>query len=284
MYKAIRKRTFEILEPGHNGDLTSKIVDLFIMLLIVLNVVAVVFETVPEVQSRFGPYLHAFDLFSVGVFTVEYLLRIWSCTADEHYRHPVTGRLRFMVRPMVLIDLLAILPFYLPKLFPMDMREVRVLRLFRLLRIFKLGRYSTALQLLGRILYNKKEELAVGLVVMLILLVFASSSMYYVEREAQPEAFSSIPAAMWWSVVTLTTVGYGDVSPVTPLGKLLGAFVALIGVGTFALPTAILANGFMQEIDRRHKDCGQPRCPHCGGPIGRRKSDYKTYQYASKAS
>lgn len=284
MYKAIRKRTFEILEPGSQGDLTSKIVDLLIMSLILLNVAAVILETVHGVQARFGAFLHIFDLFSVGVFTVEYVLRVWSCTSDERFTHPVKGRLRFMVRPMAVIDLLAILPFFLPRLFPMDMREVRVLRLFRLLRIFKLGRYSTALQLLGRVLFNKKEELAVGLMVMLILLVFASSSMYYVEREAQPEAFSSIPAAMWWSIVTLTTVGYGDVSPVTPLGKVLAAFVALIGVGTFALPTAILANGFTQEINRRHKDCGQPRCPHCGGPIGRRKSDYKTYQYTAKAS
>ncbi len=284
MYAQIRRRTYEILDRGADDDVPSKIVDLFIMALIILNVLAVMLETVPSIREAHGHSLHLFDLFSVGIFSIEYLLRIWSCTSNPRYGHPLWGRLRFMIHPMSLIDLAAILPFYLPQLITMDTRAVRALRLFRLFRILKLGRYSTAANLLGRVVLDKKEELTVGFMLMVMLLVVTSSAMYFIEHEAQPEVFSSIPASLWWSVVTLTTVGYGDVTPVTTLGKVVAAVIALLGVGMFALPAGILASGFAREIDRRHTHCGQPRCPHCGGPIGRRSTDKKEYQYSARAS
>jgi voltage-gated potassium channel len=197
----------------------------------------------------------------VIVFTVEYLLRLWSCTADERFRHPVFGRLSWALTPMALIDLLVILPFWLP-LVTGDLRFLRVLRLLRLLRIAKLGRYSRALQTIRAVVLERKAELATSLTFLLMLLLVASCLMYYVEHEAQPEKFPSIPAAAWWAIATLTTVGYGDVTPVTGAGKLIAGIVTILGICMLALPTAILGAGFLEHTSREAKAAGT--CPHCG--------------------
>ncbi len=274
MVTAVRNRTFAVLDVAGEGDFTSRFVDIAIMGLIIANVVAVILETVPSLAAAHAGFFHAFDLLSVMVFTIEYALRLWSCTSNPHYRHPVTGRLRFAARPMLVIDLLAILPFYLPMLLPMDMRMMRVLRLFRILRLFKLARYWTALDLMVRVLRQKKEELIVGFAVMGMVLIFAASLMHMVEHKEQPEAFGSIPAAMWWAVATLSTVGYGDVYPITPLGKFAGALIALVGVGMFAMPAGILSSGFAEEYRRRRGTRPPMRCPHCQKMVhGQRDGD-----------
>jgi voltage-gated potassium channel len=140
----------------------------------------------------------------------------------------------------------------------------RLLRIFRLLRLLKLGRYHSSLGLLGKVLKNRREELTISLVLVLMLVVVASTLMYALEHQAQPKAFSSIPAAMWWGVVTMTTVGYGDVYPVTAAGKLVAGLSLLLGVGLFALPAGILASGFSEELGRERP---MPVCPHCGKPL-----------------
>ncbi len=269
----MKRRVHEILEVAAPGDRTSRLFDLSLMILIILNVVAVILETVEDLFSAYDPLFRAFDLFSVAVFSIEYLLRVWSCTADERYASPVRGRLRYMRTPLAVIDLVAILPFYLPLVF-VDLRFVRAIRLFRLFRLFKMARYSESMRTFGRVLTLKKEELMISLFTLLILLVFSSSMVYYVEHESQPEVFSSIPAAMWWGVVTLTTVGYGDVYPITPVGKFIGALVILVGIGMFALPAGILASGFVEEVhSRRERVEGVCEvevtvvCPHCGKRI-----------------
>jgi voltage-gated potassium channel len=164
---------------------------------------------------------------------------------------------------MSLIDLAAILPFYLPMFLPVDLRFMRVLRLFRLFRIFKIGKFSHSMTVLIAILKSKKEDLIITLTAGIILLIFASSLMYFMEHPVQPEAFPDIPAAMWWGVITLTTVGYGDVYPVTTIGKFFGAIIAFLGVGMFALPAGILASGFSEII----KGERIKRCPHCDKDI-----------------
>lgn len=268
----MKRWVHEILEVSPPGNRVSRIVNLSIMALIVLNVVAVILETVEELFSTYDPLFQAFDTFSVAVFSIEYLLRVWSSTADEEFASPVRGRLSFMRTPLAFIDLVAILPFYLPLLF-VDLRFVRAIRLFRLFRLFKMARYSESMRTLGRVLALKKEELLISLFTLLTLLVFSSSMIYYVEHEAQPEDFSSIPAAMWWGVVTLTTVGYEDVYPITPVGKFIGALVILVGIGMFALPAGILASGFVEEVHRRREEEGVCEvevavvCPHCGRRI-----------------
>ncbi|MCP4500740.1 MAG: ion transporter [Deltaproteobacteria bacterium] len=208
----------------------------------------------------------------------------WTCTCDERYQHPVKGRLRYMVSPMALVDLVAILPFYLTFIKGLDLRIVRAIRLLRLFRLFKIGRYAEAFRQLSTVFSNKKEDLAITFFVMMILLVMSSSVMFFAENEAQPDKFHSIPASMWWGVATLTTVGYGDVYPITAIGKLFGAIIALLGVGIVAMPAGIIAGGFNEALqerreERRRELQGEAEtlaenetglacvCPHCHKPI-----------------
>lgn len=264
MTTGLKTRVYGVLTAQSAVGPAGRSVAGFLVALIALNVLAVALETVPVLRARYGGVFHAFEVFSVVVFTVEYVLRLWTCVIDPRFAHPVTGRLRFALTPMAVVDALAVLPFYLPTV-SADLRFLRAARLVRLLRVLKLGRYSESLRMFGTVLRARREDLVVALLAVLLLLVFASAFMYFLERDAQPQAFSSMPAAMWWGVVTLTTVGYGDVYPVTPLGRLLGAAVALFGIDLFALPAGILASGFAEEMQKRR---ARPRtCPHCGREI-----------------
>lgn len=241
--------------------------DISLAVLIVLNVVAVVLQTVEQIGTAYAGFFHGFELFSVALFTVEYVGRLWACTADPRYSHPVTGRLRYAASFMVIVDLAAFLPFYLP--IGTDLRFLRALRLFRLLRVLKLGRYSRSLALLGRVLKRKSSDLLTAVFVLLVLLVIAASAMYFVEYPAQPEAFSSIPASMWWAVSALTTVGYGDIYPVTALGKVAASFISILGLGLFAMPAGILAAGFSEERELAIASENGGVCPTCGKQIER---------------
>lgn len=263
MMGRIKKRIYEILEVASPKDVQSRIFDIFIVTLIFLNVIAVILETVEKLSSQFSQFFKIFEVFSVIVFTSEYLLRVWSCTKNLKYKRSISGRIRFILTPLALVDLFAILPFYFPLFIPFDLRFIRAIRLVRLFRLFKMGRYSESIKLFGRVLRAKKEELFITVFAVFILLTISSSLLYFVEHEAQPEMFSSIPAAMWWGVATLTTVGYGDIYPITTLGKFLGAIISLLGVGLFALPAGILSAGFIEEI-RKSKEIVKI-CPHCGG-------------------
>jgi len=260
----LKKRFYEILEVAAPGDHASRGFDIFILSLIALNVLALVAETVESIHSQAPAFFAWFETVSVIIFTVEYLVRLWSCTASTAYAFPVRGRLRFAVTPLAVVDLLAVLPFYLPFM-GIDLRFIRAVRLFRLFRLAKLGRYSTALRTLGRVAVAKRPELVITVFILGLLLLLASAGMYFIEHDAQPEAFSSIPATMWWAVATLTTVGYGDVYPVTALGKALAAAIAILGIGMFALPTGILGAAFVEQI---HGPRAKSRtCPHCGKQI-----------------
>ncbi len=239
-----RERVYELFAPRRGGG-AGRVVDWAILLLIAVNVLAVMLETVDPILERFGGFFHVLELVSVAVFTVEYVARIWSAVEEEGYERPITGRLRYASRFLVVIDLLAILPFYLTALgVGVDLRFLRALRLVRLFRLIKLARYSDALERFVEVLRERREKLVIAASANLMLLVVASSAMYIVEHPAQPEVFPSIPETMWWGVITLTTVGYGDVVPVTGLGQLVGAVVAVLGIGMFALPAALIATGF----------------------------------------
>jgi len=251
---SVKRRIFETLEKDHGDDKLSRRFDIFIMTMILLNVAAVIIETVDSIHDQIPLVFEYFEYISVFVFSLEYVARVWTCTYYEKYSHPFVGRIKFAFSFMAIVDLLAIMPFYLPLLFSIDGRVLRILRLFRIVRIFKMGRYSTAFNMIVRVVSRRREELLVTLTIVFVMLILASSLMYYVENEAQPDAFSNIPKTMWWGVATLTTVGYGDVYPVTGLGKLLGAFIAILGVGIFALPAGIIASGFEAEISSRMRE------------------------------
>lgn len=259
----IRKRTWEIVEAANVGDSASRIFDIAILALIFLNVIAVIIGSVQSVQERWGAFLNVFEIVSVLVFTVEYVARLWSCTANPQFTGHIRGRMRLALRAMSIIDLLAILPFYLPFV-GIDLRSLRVLRLLRILRIAKIGRYYSSLNLIKQVFRSKKEELVLTSALLGLLLVVSSSLLYYCENAVQPDAFSSIPATMWWSVATLTTVGYGDMYPITIMGKLCASVIAILGIGMFALPTGILGAGFVEAIQKKKE---QEICQHCGKKI-----------------
>jgi voltage-gated potassium channel len=261
-----RRRVWEIVEVARPGDRASRRFDLFILSLILLNVLAVIVETVPGVSERWKDAFDAFELGSVIVFSVEYLARTWSCVEDERYQRPFSGRLRHALRPLMIVDLLAVAPSLL-LLAGLDLRFLRVMRLVRLARALKATRYLKAMRLLRQVASLRKEELMVTSGVVVLLLVTASCLVYYAEHDAQPESFSSIPASAWWAISTLTTVGYGDVYPVTTAGKLLASLVAILGIGLFALPAGILGSGFVEILQQERGAPEAPPpivCPHCG--------------------
>lgn len=247
---AIRRRIYEVMEIGHGEDRWSRIFDVAIVTLIALNVAAFVAETVPSLYAAYHPYFHAFELFSVVVFTTEYLLRLWTAVETPFLKRltPWKARLHLATRPSLIIDLLAILPFYLSQFFSLDLR---VLRTLRLLRFLKLSRYSPAMHALIRVVVNERRALVGAGLLLFAAVLFASTGMYYLENEAQPDKFGSVPDAAWWAMATLTTVGYGDVAPITPLGRMFGSIVMVTGLCILALPVAIIATGFAQETSRR---------------------------------
>ena len=245
---------------AHHDDLFGKAFDNFMIALICLNVIAFSFETVYAISIPYKSYFNDFETISVAIFTIEYGLRIWSCTFERRYRHPIWGRIKFMLQPLSAIDLLAILPYYLFVFFP-NLVFVREIHLLRLARLLKIGRYSNSMRTLGKVIGSKRQDLLSATFTVFTLLMISASLVYFAEHASQPELFSSIPASMWWSVVTLTSVGYGDVYPITPLGKLLGGVIAVLGLGLVALPTGILASGFAEEVQRKRNN---HTCPHCG--------------------
>ena len=240
----LRQRTFELLDTG-SSDLKGKLIDWFLMGLIAINVIAVIMETENWFQQQYESQLYWLELFSVFVFTIEYILRLWSCPEDPTYvkDSPQISRVKYVFTPMAIIDLVAIAPFYLAFLFNIDLRFLRVLRL---LRIFKLTRYSEAMTTLLKVLRDEMSSFAAAIFIMLVIMIIAASGIFLVEHDHQPEVYGSIPQSMWWSIVTLTTVGYGDVYPVTTVGKFFAAVIMVAGVGLVALPTGILASGFLK--------------------------------------
>ncbi len=259
---AIRRRFNAILEGEKTRDTSGKLMQRIIIGLIVANAVAVTVETLPDVRVHWEGVLHAFEVFSLAMFSVEYALRLWSCPgAWRSSSSALGGRVRFALRPSMLIDLAAILPSII-SLAGIDLRFLRVIRLFRFVRVFKIIRYSRASRLIADGFHARRYELGVALAFLSFLLFIAAALIYHVEHEAQPKVFSSIPAAMWWAVITLTTVGYGDMYPVTSVGKVVASGIAILGIGLFALPAGLLGAAFSEQMARSKRD--PRRCPHCG--------------------
>jgi len=275
-YQGLKRRSYEILEKGQSDDLWSRRVDLFIIVLILLNILAVVLEADKWTMLEYGVMFDYVETFSIIIFTIEYLIRIWSITEKKEYSGPFKGRLKYLFSFYSLVDLLAVVPAYVPMLAVVDSRVVRGIRMLRLFRILKLSRYNKAFVHIRNVIYQTKEELVISLFAVLTLLVISSSLMYFIENEVQPEAFSSIPATMWWGVATLTTVGYGDVYPITGFGRFMAGIMAILGVGLFALPAGILANGFGTTIENSNQEellaekedmNNEEKCDTCGQQI-----------------
>lgn len=257
-----KERIFKIIEKGKKGDSLSILFDYSIIILISLNAISIILESFDSINKNYSNYLRAFEIFSVIIFTIEYVLRIWSSDLQIHNKGKIKSRISFFFKPMSLIDLFAILPFYLPMIIPFDLR---ILRLTRMLRLFKIQRYSKSLNIISNVLKNKKEELFITIFTTFLLILVSSTLIYYLEHEAQPKQFPNIVQAFWWAIATLTTVGYGDVYPITAWGQLLSGFIALLGIGLVALPTGIISSSFIEELNKRKKKIAI--CPHCGKEI-----------------
>lgn len=264
---------YEILESRMPKIPLGRYIAGALSFLILINVIAAVLETDVGIFHTYGRLLDILAAFSVMVFTLEYLLRVWCCTANPVYCNPIWGRLKYMRTPMAIIDLLVIIPFLLMPFLTAYPGLISIIRFSRIFWILKIGHYSNSFKTFGRVLSAKRGEMFIAFFVMFVLLIIGSALIFFAEHEAQPQKFSSVLASMWWGIETMATIGYGDMVPVTPLGKLVAGLVALVGVGLFALPAGFLASGFIEEVHRKEEErTRQPpgntpvscTCPHCG--------------------
>ncbi|MBP2133279.1 voltage-gated potassium channel [Methanomicrobium sp. W14] len=243
----IKARVHDVLESPPENDKFSLNVHIALAFVIVLNTVFVVIYTVPSIAEKYWILINVVIYLCLLVFAAEYILRMWSCTDAPTFKRRTLERLHYATGFYMIIDLVSIIPLFFPFIFAKDFT---LLRIFRLLSIFKLGRYTRhadSLRLLKRVFIEKREIFSIMVFFLVFVILFSSTIMYLVENPAQPDKFSSIPASMWWGINAVTTVGYGDVVPVTALGKFLACFITLAGVLILALPSAILATGFIEE-------------------------------------
>ena len=246
----VRRRVYQVLEQGPVGDGLSVVVDRALVALILINLVAVALESVPSLRADFQPLFAAIEYFSLVVFTVEYFLRIWCAVEHGPNQHlsPLRARLKYVVSPAGLVDLIAVLPFWFSPFLPDDLR---VLQVFRIVRFFKITRYSPAMRSLLEVLYRERRALFGCLVITLGIALVSATLMHLAEGRVQPDKLGTIPGALWWAIVTLGTIGYGDVVPVTALGKLIATGTIMCGLVVIALPVGIIATAFAEQIHRR---------------------------------
>ncbi len=249
----LRARSFLLLESSEHPSVLSKIVNLFLIVLIISNVAAVIIESEPSIGGKYRDLFSAFEILSVSIFSIEYMLRIWACVEAKKVknRSNFKSRVAYIFSPMALVDLIAILPFFITLITSIDLR---LLRLLRVLRLMKLTHYFKGFNIFISVITKELKSIAAATIVMVFLIIIAASLMYTIEGEAQPEVFGNILHSLWWAVVTITTVGYGDVTPVTLAGKVVATFIMLIGVALVALPAGILAARFGDELRERKRN------------------------------
>lgn len=271
----MKQKIYNLLENERSG--ANVIFEIFIVSLIILNVISIGLDTLKKIEPELRFILNVFEAFSIVIFTIEYILRIYISDLTHPAGTKFKSRLRFIFSFFGLIDLMAILPFYVPFIIRADMRFLRILRLIRFFRIFKLSRYNSTLQLIWDVMKEKKSEFLMTFFISFLSLLISAFLMYYVESPVQPDKFKNIFSSLWWAVATLTPLGYGDVAPVTTFGKVISALVAITGIGLIALPTGIISAGFIEKISKdlpdnenvikNIKKHEKTYCPHCGKEI-----------------
>lgn len=263
----MKQRIYHLVEKGSFGSKINLLFDYFIIILIILNVIAIALDTLTGISGQLQKSLKIFEIVSIGIFTIEYLMRLYVSDITHPAKNKVASILKFMVSPFGIIDLLAILPFYIPFIIKVDLRFLRILRLVRFFRVLKISRYNSTLKLIRDVLKEKRAEIGMTFFIAALLLLVSGFVMYSVENPVQPDKFPNIFASLWWAVATLTTVGYGDIYPVTTIGKIISGVVAVLGIGLIALPTGIISAGFIEKINQPKNEKEKNVCPHCGKEI-----------------
>jgi voltage-gated potassium channel len=250
--QSYRATAYQLLEGHSKISIVAKSINIFLIILIISNVIAAIFESESNYHEQYSVEFALFEFISLSIFCAEYFLRLWCCVETKEYAHlpPSKARIKYIFSPIALIDLIAILPFIIAMFFSIDLRS---LRLIRVLRLLKLTHYFKGFNIFISVIAKELKSITAAMMVMIFLIVIAASLMHAIEGKIQPETFGSILRSLWWSVVTMTTVGYGDVVPVTPIGKVIATVIMLIGVGLVALPAGMLAARFGEEL-RERKD------------------------------
>ncbi|HTT85320.1 MAG TPA: ion transporter, partial [Rhizomicrobium sp.] len=248
----LRQWTYLILEEGQTEGGISRVLEMFLIALIVSNTIAVILETVPELYNGYRAYFTAFEQVTVYIFAAEYFFRVWSCVEDPRVgtAHPVRGRLLFALRPMMVVDFLSFAPYFIALGFGAAV-DLRALRVLRLLRLLKIARYSQAMPALLGVLYAERRALFGAFILLIFTVCVTAEVMHLIEGGAQPKVFGTLPGSMYWAITTLTTVGYGDETPITWLGKLWAGITMVTGLVLFALPVGIIATGFVNGLHKR---------------------------------
>jgi voltage-gated potassium channel len=256
---SFKKSVFRIIDDHKSRKPLNRVFHGILFALIILSSIVLIFETVKTIYRPYKTLFYFFEVFCMVFFSLEYILRIYSSTEIHKYNEKFKGRLKYIFTPLMLIDLLSLIPFYLI-MFSSDYKGFYIFNIFRVLRLLKAIRYVDAFTVIGNVFYAKRAQLTVSFIFILFVFVFASSIIYMAEKDAQPNKFNDIPSAMWYTIATITTVGYGDVYPITNIGKVTGGLISMIGLILFAIPTSILTSGFLQVNERKDKR----KCPHCG--------------------
>lgn len=252
-YQKFKQRTFEIIEKAEKGDVVSKIFDIFIIVLIIINILSVFIETF-IISDELRDFLYKVEVISVIIFTIEYILRVWTAPLLFDHLPPALARIKYIFSFMALIDLFAILPFYIPFIIRVDLRILRILRLVRLLRVIKANRYTESMHKVIVIIKEKSAELISAVFILFLLMITSSVLIYYIEAPAQPDVYVNALSGLWWSVSIFTSVWLGDIYPITTAGKILCGLMAVLGVAIIAVPTGIISSGFVENSDEENDE------------------------------
>jgi len=260
----VKSFIYNHIRDDDDNDFLSNIIDGIIVFLIIINVLIIFLDTFQDIRNFILPLYKYIDIFSIIIFSIEYILRVWTSDLISLYKNksPIKARFKYIFSPKAIIDMISLLSFYLPLFSFNNFRILRIVRLVRILSLLKVNRYSKAMVTLGKVIKNKSIQLISSFFIVSVLIIFASLLMYYIENEAQPGTFDNAFSSLWWAIATLTTVGYGDIYPVTIIGKILGIFISLMGIAIIAIPTGIISAGFIEQIDEAKDKIKY--CPHCG--------------------